>query len=90
MEDRDRVPESPETVESPELSQEDIDTETSGEELPDREAMSLINANLALPINAAIAANVLSDGSIAYADANQGDTITQGTGGTGPATTNSG
>jgi hypothetical protein len=52
-----------------------------GEELPDREAMSLVNANLALPINAAVAANVLSDGSIAYADANQGDTIDQGAGG---------
>ena len=32
-----------------------------GSELPDREAMSLINANIAAPINAAVAANVLSD-----------------------------
>ena len=40
-------------------------------ELPDREAMSLVNANVAIPINAAIAANVLSDGAIAYADATQ-------------------
>ena len=45
--------------------------QASGEELPDREAMSLINANLALPVNAAVAANVLSDGSVAYADAEQ-------------------
>jgi len=40
--------------------------------------MSLVNANLALPINAAVAANVLSDGSVAYADAAQGNTIDQG------------
>ena len=39
--------------------------------------MSLINANLAAPINAAIAANVLSDNSIAYANAEQDVDITQ-------------
>jgi hypothetical protein len=49
-----------------------------GEELPDREAMSLINANLAAPINAAVAANVLSDNSIAYANATQTAPINQG------------
>jgi hypothetical protein len=49
----------------------------AGEELPDREAMSLINANLAAPINAAVAANVLSDNSIAYADATQTAPIDQ-------------
>ena len=43
--------------------------EQEASELPDREAMSLVNANVAVPINAAIAANVLSDGAIAYADA---------------------
>jgi hypothetical protein len=48
-----------------------------GEELPDREAMSLINANLAAPVNAAVAANVLSDNSVAYADATQTAPITQ-------------
>jgi hypothetical protein len=52
--------------------------EQSGEALPDREQMSLINANVAAPINAAVAANVLSDGSIAYADAQQDAPITQG------------
>lgn len=51
----------------------------AGEPLPERAAMSLINANIAIPINAAIAANVLSDGAIAYADATQTDPITQGT-----------
>lgn len=50
-------------------------------ELPDREAMSLVNANLALPINAALAANVLSDGSIAAAGAQQTAPIGQGIGG---------
>lgn len=50
-----------------------------GEELPDREAMSLINANLAAPVNAAVAANVLSDDSIAYANAEQNAVIDQST-----------
>jgi hypothetical protein len=52
------------------LTDEEIAQE-SGEQLPDREAMSLINANLAVPVNAAVAANVLSDGSVAYANAEQ-------------------
>ena len=50
----------------------------AGEELPERAAMSLINANLAIPVNAAIAANVLSDGSVAWADATQQTPIDQG------------
>ena len=49
-------------------------------ELPDREAMSLVNANLAVPINLALAANVLSDGSIAGAAAQQITPIGQGNG----------
>jgi len=49
----------------------------AGEELPERAAMSLINANIAIPVNAAIAANVLSDGAIAYADATQQTPIDQ-------------
>jgi hypothetical protein len=59
------------------LSREEL-TELAGEELPERAAMSLINANLAIPVNAAIAANVLSDGAIAYADATQTSPIDQG------------
>jgi len=58
------------------LSREELE-ELAGEELPERAAMSLINANLAIPINAAVAANVLSDGSIAYADATQDTPIDQ-------------
>ena len=49
----------------------------AGEELPERAAMSLINANVAAPVNAAVAANVLSDNSIAYANATQNVDITQ-------------
>jgi hypothetical protein len=51
----------------------------AGEELPERAAMSLINANLAIPVNAALALNLLSDGSIAYADADQIGDIGQST-----------
>lgn len=50
----------------------------AGEALPDRAAMSLINANVAAPINAALALNVASDNSIAYASATQTAPITQG------------
>ena len=51
--------------------------ELAGEELPERAAMSLINANVAAPVNAAIALNALSDNSIAYANAEQDVDITQ-------------
>src|SRR5438477_6968615 len=47
-------------------------------ELPNREAMSLVNANLAIPVNLALAANILSDGSIAQAGALQNTPISQG------------
>ena len=53
-----------------ELSPEELEAE-GATDLPDREAMSLINANLAAPVNAAVAANVLSDNSLAYANAEQ-------------------
>jgi hypothetical protein len=59
------------------LSDEELQAE-AGEELPDREAMSLINANLAAPVNAAVAANVLSDNSTAFANAQQTAPIVQG------------
>ncbi len=58
------------------LTREELN-ELAGEELPERAAMSLVNANVAIPINAAIAANVLSDGAIAYADATQDTPIDQ-------------
>jgi len=52
------------------LSREELD-ELAGEPLPERAAMSLINANIAAPVNAALALNVLSDNSVAYANAEQ-------------------
>ncbi len=51
--------------------------EMAGEELPERAAMSLINANVAAPVNLAAALNVASDNSVAYADATQTAPITQ-------------
>ena len=46
-------------------------------ELPDREAMSLIDANVAAPVNVAAALNVLSDDSTATANADQTANIDQ-------------
>ena len=60
------------------LTREELD-ELAGEALPERAAMSLINANLAAPVNAAVAANVLSDDSIAYPNAEQNVDIDQST-----------
>ena len=56
----------------------ELETETVAA-LPDRAAMSLVNANIAAPINAALALNVLSDGSLAYASATQYAPINQST-----------
>ena len=58
------------------LTREELN-EMAGEELPERAAMSLINANVAAPVNAALALNVASDHSIAYANAQQTAPITQ-------------
>jgi hypothetical protein len=59
-----------------ELSREELEA-IAGEPLPERAAMSLVNANVAAPINAAVALNVLSDNSTAYANAQQTGNITQ-------------
>ena len=58
------------------LTREELEA-IAGEELPERAAMSLVNANLAVPVNLAAALNVLSDGSLAYADATQQTPIDQ-------------
>jgi hypothetical protein len=58
------------------LTREELNA-LAGEELPERAAMSLVNANIAAPINAALALNVLSDGSIAIAQATQWAPIDQ-------------
>jgi hypothetical protein len=58
------------------LSHEELNA-LAGEELPERAAMSLINANVAAPVNAAVALNALSDNSAAIANAEQTANITQ-------------
>ena len=58
------------------LSREEL-AQLAGEELPERAAMSLLNANVAIPINAAVAANVLSDNATSIADAAQSGQIGQ-------------
>ena len=47
------------------------------EPLPDRAALSLVNGNIAAPINLAVALNVASDNSVAFANATQYAPITQ-------------
>lgn len=59
-----------------ELSAQELEQQSS-EQLEDREEMSLINTNLAAPVNAAVAANILSDNSVAYANAEQNVEIDQ-------------
>ena len=58
------------------LTREELD-KLAGEPLPEKAAMSLINANVAAPINAALALNVLSDNSTAIANAQQTGDISQ-------------
>jgi hypothetical protein len=59
-----------------ELTRDELNA-IAGEELPERAAMSLVNANLAIPVNVALAANVLSDSAVAVADATQQTPIDQ-------------
>ena len=61
----------------PEMSVLDLEAQTV-EPLPDRAAMSLVNANLAVPVNLGLAANILSDGATAAANAQQQTPIGQG------------
>jgi hypothetical protein len=58
------------------LTREELDA-IAGEALPERAAMSLVNANIAAPVNIAAALNVLSDNSVAYANAEQTAPIDQ-------------
>jgi hypothetical protein len=59
------------------LSRDELEA-LAGEPLPERAAMSLVNANLAVPINLAAALNVLSDNATAAANAQQQVPIQQG------------
>jgi hypothetical protein len=65
------------TEDRTDLTSEELDQQDAAE-LPDREAMSLVNANAAIPVNLAAGLNVLSDGSTANAGATQDTPITQG------------
>jgi len=56
-------------VESREIPRDKLEAQAS--QLPNREAMSLVNANVFAPINIAAALNVLSDGATAGALADQ-------------------
>jgi hypothetical protein len=58
------------------LTREELE-ELAGEPLPERAAMSLVNANVAIPVNVALAANVLSDDATAAAGAWQDANIDQ-------------
>jgi len=64
--------------EKKELTPEELEQQNA-EEMPDREEMSLVNANVAAPINLAAALNVLSDNSTADATAVQYAPIDQST-----------
>jgi hypothetical protein len=65
-----------EQLEYKKLSRDELE-KLAGEPLPERAAMSLINANVAAPVNAALALNVLSDDSVAFANAEQTADIDQ-------------
>ena len=58
------------------LTSEELEAQDA-EQLPDREQMSLVDANIAAPVNVAAALNVLSDGSTAIANAEQTAEIDQ-------------
>jgi hypothetical protein len=66
-----------ECIESREVPKDKLESQVS--QLPDREAMSLVNANVFAPINLAAALNVLSDNSVAIAQATQYAPINQST-----------
>jgi hypothetical protein len=62
--------------EQSELTPQELD-DLKAEGLPDRENMSLVNANAAVPVNAAVAANVLTDHSVAGSNAVPNQPVTQ-------------
>jgi hypothetical protein len=62
------------------LTREELES-IAGEELPERVALSLVNANVAAPVDVAAALNVLSEDSAADASAEQTANIDQTAGG---------
>jgi hypothetical protein len=65
-----------ESLEYRSITREELD-QLAGEPLPEKAAMSLVNANIAIPVNLALAANVLSDNAVAVAQAAQTTPIDQ-------------
>jgi hypothetical protein len=78
MTEETRRPDTTDEAQAKDLTSQELESQDATE-LPDREAMSLLDLNLAAPVNAAVAANVLSDGSVAYANADQTAIIDQTT-----------
>jgi len=74
---RSQCPDCGQVLDQRTFNRADLETQQMSE-LPNRENMSLVNANLAIPVNLGLAANVLSDGSIAGASATQNTPIDQG------------
>jgi hypothetical protein len=62
------------------LTLQELDAQRA-EFLPERETLDLISANVAAPVNLALAANVLTSDSVAVAEATQDATILQDIGG---------
>jgi hypothetical protein len=58
------------------LSEEELEAQT-GEGLPDREEMSLVDANAVIPANVSAALNVASEDAVAYSNAEQNVDIDQ-------------
>jgi hypothetical protein len=71
-----------EKVEYKPLTREELNA-LAGEELPEKAALSLINANVAAPIKAATALNAASDNSVAHANAQQDVDIDESAGSAG-------
>jgi len=80
---RSAVEQQQQELEYRKLTREELE-QLAGEALPERAAMSLVNANIAIPINLALAANVLSDNAAAVAQAAQTTPIDQSMGGAPP------
>jgi hypothetical protein len=69
----------PTELQQPGLTEDEL-AQQEASDLPDRENMSLVNANVAAPVNLAAALNVLSDNSTAEAVAVQNAPVDQNIG----------
>ncbi len=60
-----------------ELTAEELEAQVVAE-LPPREALSVVNGNVAAPINPAVAVNMASDHAVTYTNSSQFAPFTQG------------